>query len=113
MKIKGQTFFLSEQNAWEKVGEGLSRQITGFDVNIMMVKVKFDKGAVGNPHTHHHAQTSYVVKGVFDVTIDGVTTRLTAGDAFYVEPNLLHGAVCLEEGVLIDVFSPLREDFLD
>lgn len=112
MKIQGKTFFLSEENPWEKVGEGLSRQITGYDANIMMVKVNFEKGAIGTQHMHHHAQTSYVVKGVFDVTIDGETTRLRAGDAFYVKPNLLHGAICLEEGVLIDVFSPLREDFL-
>jgi len=112
MKIQGKTFFESDQNPWEKVGEGLSRQITGYDVNIMMVKVKFEKGAIGYQHQHYHAQTSYVVEGVFDVTIDGKTQRLKAGDAFYVEPNLLHGAVCLEEGVLIDVFSPLREDFL-
>jgi quercetin dioxygenase-like cupin family protein len=112
MKIKGEVFFKSDQNPWEKAGEGISRQITGYDVNIMMVKVKFEKGSIGYEHKHHHAQTSYVVKGVFDVTIDGVTTRLNAGDAFYVEPNLLHGAICQEEGILIDVFSPLREDFL-
>jgi len=36
---------------------------------------------------------------------------LKAGDVFYVAPNLIHGAVCLEAGVLIDVFSPMREDF--
>ena len=35
-----------------------------------------------------------------------------AGDGVYIEPNLLHSAVCLEEGILIDTFSPVREDFL-
>jgi quercetin dioxygenase-like cupin family protein len=37
---------------------------------------------------------------------------LKAGDVFYVSPNVLHGAVCIEDGLLIDVFSPMREDFI-
>ncbi len=37
---------------------------------------------------------------------------LGGGDRVYIEPNLLHSAVCLEEGILIDTFSPVREDFL-
>jgi quercetin dioxygenase-like cupin family protein len=112
MKITGKVFFKSDQNPAENVGEGISRQITGYDANIMMVKVKFEKGSIGYMHKHHHAQTSYVAQGIFDVSIEGETTRLKAGDAFYVEPNLLHGATCIEEGLLIDVFSPLREDFI-
>jgi quercetin dioxygenase-like cupin family protein len=36
-----------------------------------------------------------------------------SGDAFYIPPNVIHGAVCLEAGVLIDVFSPMREDFIE
>ena len=51
--------------------------------------------------------------GEFDVTIDGVQKRLCAGDGFYVHPHLDHGAVCLKAGVLLDVFSPVREDFLE
>jgi quercetin dioxygenase-like cupin family protein len=50
---------------------------------------------------------------VFEITIDGVTQRLEKGDSFYVPPNTLHGAVCLEEGELIDAFSPVRDEFID
>jgi quercetin dioxygenase-like cupin family protein len=46
------------------------------------------------------------------MTIDSVTKRLQAGDGYYVPPHALHGIVCIEAGMLIDVFSPLREDFL-
>jgi quercetin dioxygenase-like cupin family protein len=38
---------------------------------------------------------------------------IEAGDGLYIAPNLIHGAVCLEVGVVLDVFSPVREDFLD
>ena len=50
--------------------------------------------------------------GMFEVQINGEKKALRAGDAFYIPPNVMHGAVCLEAGVLIDVFSPMREDFI-
>ena len=53
-----------------------------------------------------------IEKGVFEVEISGVKKVLKAGDVFYVPSNLIHGVVCLEEGVLIDVFNPMREDFI-
>jgi quercetin dioxygenase-like cupin family protein len=97
----------------ESVGEGLTRQLFGFDDSILMVRVEFTAGAVGSIHSHEHSQVSYVESGEFDVFIDGVETRLGAGDSFYIEPNLDHGAVCRKAGVLLDVFSPVREDFLN
>ncbi|PWJ44758.1 cupin domain-containing protein [Sediminitomix flava] len=104
--------FLKASLPWETLEDGLKRQFLGFDDKIMMVKVTFKKGGVGQLHEHYHSQTTYVVSGKFDVTIDGETQTLEGGDAFYVPPHAVHGAVCLEDGMLIDVFSPAREDFL-
>ena len=78
----------------------------------MMVKIYFPKGAIGYEHSHPHSQTSYVASGAFEVTIDGETTTLKAGESFFVPSEKKHGVVNLEEGVLIDVFSPKRDDFL-
>lgn len=97
---------------WETVAPGMKRKIMGFDDRIMLVKVAFEKGGIGTLHQHHHSQITYVVGGVFEVEIDGVKKLLKGGDVFYVAPNLIHGAVCIEEGMLIDVFSPMREDFI-
>lgn len=96
----------------EPVAEGIKRQVLGYGANLMGVRVWFDKGAVGEMHAHVHAQMAYVESGRFEVTVDGQVRELEAGDAFYVPPHAMHGAVCLEKGVLIDVFSPAREDFL-
>lgn len=112
MEIRTKAFYVESENKWEYVGEGVKRQITGYDVSLMMVKVAFEKGAIGPMHQHYHSQASYVVSGKFEVTVDGETKILQQGDAFYIAPNLMHGAVCLEEGMLIDTFSPIREDFL-
>ena len=94
------------------MGGGLSRKFLGYDNQIMMVKVKFEKGAIGAPHKHFHTQATYCVSGKFEFEIDGEKKVIVAGDGVYIEPNLLHSAVCLEEGILIDTFSPVREDFL-
>jgi len=113
MKRRSEAFMLGDQTNRESVGEGLIRQLFGFDDSILMARVEFDEGAVGSVHTHTHSQVSYVLSGEFDVYIDGVETRLGPGDGFYIGPNLEHGAVCRKSGVLLDVFSPVREDFLD
>ncbi len=112
-KIISDVFFQTDGKEWENVDQGVSRQFVGYDTQIMMVKVKFETGAVGYEHQHFHAQTTYVASGKFRVTIDGEERVLSEGDGFYIPPNVLHGAICLEAGMLIDVFSPVREDFLD
>lgn len=111
-KLQGEVFFKELENKWEEAGEGITRQITGYNTQMMMVKVKFEKGAIGYVHDHFHTQTSYVASGKFKITINGKSEILEIGDTFFVLPNARHGAECLEAGVLIDVFSPLREDFL-
>ena len=113
MKRQSKAFLLGAETPKEAVGDGLNRQIFGYNDSIMLVRVEFDVGAVGAVHSHPHSQVAYVESGEFDVMIDGVETRLGPGDSFFVEPNLDHGAVCRKAGVLIDVFSPVREDFLD
>jgi quercetin dioxygenase-like cupin family protein len=107
-------FFLSEDEIkWEQLGGGVSRQILGFNTQIMMVKVKFKKESVGSLHQHFHSQTTYVGAGKFEFTIGDEKRTIRQGDAVYIKPNIPHSALCLEEGILIDVFSPVREDFLD
>jgi quercetin dioxygenase-like cupin family protein len=105
-------FHIENDINWEYAAEGITRQIFGFNNQIMMVKVKFEKGAVGVLHQHIHTQASYVESGIFEINIDGDKKVLKAGDGFFVEPNLLHGALALEAGILIDVFNPMRADFI-
>jgi quercetin dioxygenase-like cupin family protein len=110
--IQGNIFQVAAEMDWQDLGDGIQRQIFGFDDRIMMVKVKFEEGAIGVLHQHPHTQISYVESGVFETTIAGEQKSLKKGDGFYVPPNAVHGVVCLEAGILVDVFSPHREDFL-
>ncbi|MCM2678563.1 cupin domain-containing protein [Echinimonas agarilytica] len=112
MMIQSEHFLFGDDIPVEDIGGGLSRQIMGYNEELMAVKVFFEKGAEGYVHKHRHSQVSYVEKGTFEVNVDGKIKTLTAGDCFFVPPNVDHGAVCTTGGILIDVFSPMREDFV-
>ena len=106
-------FLFGAEAPVEDADPGIRRQILGHNDDIMLVKNSFTAGAEGYQHQHYHSQVAYVESGVFDVTIDGVTKRQSAGDCFFVPPHVMHGAICIEDGVLLDMFSPIREDFFE
>ena len=112
MNKQSPKFVIAEPSKVENVGEGIKRQILGYGPDLMAVKVWFEEGAEGYEHDHPHSQVAYVESGEFEAKIDGETKTLRAGDSFYVAPHQLHGAVCKKAGVLIDIFNPVREDFL-
>lgn len=109
---EGKAFINAGNIKWETVADGMERKILGYDDQVMMVLVRFEKGAIGALHHHVHRQISYVESGRFEVTIDGKKTILVQGDCFFVAPDLVHGVVALEKGTLVDVFTPHRADFL-
>lgn len=108
----GRAFIRAEETEWEFADDGVRRKILGYDNQLMMVHVKFEKGAVGEPHHHVHRQVTYVESGRFEVNIDGEKNILEQGDSFFVNPDLVHSVVALEKGALIDVFTPARRDFI-
>ena len=110
--IQSPEFQFENEVPWEDMGNGIQRQIFGYDESIMLVKAKFIEGAVGELHQHPHSQVTYVDSGVFEMTICHINKINKKGDGYYVPPNTIHGCTCLEAGMLIDAFSPHREDFL-
>ena len=93
-------------------GPGLTRRILARGGKIMGVEVTFAKGAVGEPHRHPHEQMSYIISGSFEYQVEGEKYILHRGDSYYVAPDQLHGATALEDSVILDIFTPQREDFL-
>lgn len=105
-------FINDEQIPWEDVDKGVQRKIMSYDERLMLVKVKFLAGGIGTLHQHPHTQITYVKSGKFEIEINGEKQIMKGGDVYYILPGLVHGAVCLEDGMLIDAFSPMREDFI-
>ena len=94
------------------LGGGVTRRILSHNPELMSVEVAFETGAEGAVHTHPHTQCSYVLSGRFLYAVEGEEVELNPGDSIVVPSNLPHGTVCLEKGVLLDIFTPMRKDFL-
>lgn len=105
-------FFKNSEVKSFELAKGINSKILGYGGELMTVENHFEKGAIAPNHAHLHEQTGYIVKGKFEFEIDGEKRILEAGDSFYVEPNITHGCTAIEEGIVVDTFSPQREDFL-
>ena len=105
-------FVRGTEISWENVGEGVRRKILGYDPQLMMVAVEFKRGSVGPVHHHPHRQVTSIESGSFEVLIGSEKKVLRKGDCYFIPPNVDHGVVALEESSLVDVFTPVREDFL-
>ncbi|WP_317127342.1 cupin domain-containing protein [Chryseobacterium sp. CH21] len=90
MDFKKEPFF-NGNSAWEDVGNGISRQFVGYNSQVMMIIVKFEKDAVGTLHQHFHSQITYVASGKFEVTVDDETKILQEGDGFLHSPIFFMG----------------------
>ena len=97
---------------WIEVAPGNRRRVLIHTSELMQVEFGFDAGAIGALHSHPHVQVSYVAEGSFEVTIDGATQVVGTGGSFIVASGLVHGVKALEAGRLVDVFTPMRQDFL-
>ena len=84
----------------------------GYDERVMLVKVQFEKDAVGALHSHPHTQLTYIESGVFEFTVGEEKKMVKKGDGLYIPPGVMHGTTCIQAGMLVDVFSPYREDFI-
>ena len=96
----------------ESGGAGVVRRVLAYSDDLMVVENTFEKGAVGSLHHHPHTQITYVVKGKFEFTIGGEKRIVQAGDTMLKKDGIEHGCVCLEAGVLLDIFNPYRKDFV-
>lgn len=107
-----QQFFFTAPHITQKAGPDTTRTILGHDPTLMMLKMDFKKGAIGEIHHHMHTQATYVLSGIFEFTIGDKKRVVRQGDACFMPADIPHGCICLEAGTLLDVFTPEREDFL-
>ncbi|GGW82775.1 cupin domain-containing protein [Alteromonas halophila] len=113
MQKQSALFSFGNETDIEDLGGGLKRQMLGYNHELMAVKVWFAEGAEGYVHKHRHTQVTYVEQGEFHFRIGDETKVLKAGDSCLIPPHVEHGAVCPTGGILIDTFSPAREDFIE
>ncbi|RXZ83688.1 cupin domain-containing protein [Paenibacillaceae bacterium] len=103
---------MSKIGVWEAAEPGVKRKFLAVGAGLMMMEVHFEAGAAGKVHSHPHEQMSYCMQGSFDFTIDGQVHLLKAGEAIAIPGGALHGVLAREQSILLDAFTPIREDLL-
>jgi quercetin dioxygenase-like cupin family protein len=95
-----------------QAADGVSRQVLAENPEMMIVEFAFDRNAVGELHQHPHTQSTYVKSGQFEFTVGDQQYQLNPGDSLVIPSDTTHGCKAVAAGVLIDTFTPRREDFL-
>jgi quercetin dioxygenase-like cupin family protein len=91
---------------------GMIRQVLAYNEKLMLIRHYFDKGWVGTKHSHPHEQLVYLIKGKLRIEIAGRKPfEVKAGESFVVDGGLDHQAWALEDCEVLDVFTPVREDY--
>lgn len=109
---KGQRWVFNKDIEGEQTSDGVIRKLLAYCDGLMCVENQFEKGAVGALHSHPHTQITFVVCGKFEFTIGDEKKIVETGDTLLKQDGVIHGCVCLEKGILLDIFTPMREDFL-
>jgi len=91
---------------------GLERRVGAYNDKLFLAEHRMEKGWTGGAHSHAHDQLVYVVSGHLRVTAGDQTFEVRAGDSFVVRGGVQHRAAALESSVVVDVFTPCREDYL-
>ena len=110
--MKNDKWVFNENIALTPCAPGVQRKILAYSDELMIVENHFEKGAVGSLHSHPHTQITYVLEGEFEFEIDGVKKIVKKGDSMLKKDGIKHGCICLKEGMLLDIFNPMREDFV-
>lgn len=105
--------FLNWENIpFEKIAEGIERQMIVGE-KMMICRLRFAPFVVTPEHDHPHEQMTIVERGKVKFFIEGKERIAVAGDVLHFPSKCWHGATMLdEEVILVDIFSPIREDFL-
>lgn len=109
-------FFFDKDIQWDTIDGNSRRKVLARGGDLMVVKIHFFESKEGQAiatHHHPHEQTAYVHAGSFLFTIDGEEQVVSEGDSLYFPSHCEHGCIPLaNDSILIDAFSPQREDFL-
>ena len=105
-------FRKTKSSGHTEVIEGVHLKTLIYGDQTLMTEVKLEKGAVVPPHQHPHEQTGYMISGHMDFLVNGEHHIAKPGDSWNISGDVEHGATALEESVVVEVFSPVREDYL-
>jgi quercetin dioxygenase-like cupin family protein len=97
---------------WIEMVPGIRRHTLASGERLMLMIVQLDAGSHLPEHHHPHEQLTHVLRGRLRLTLAGEPHELSAGDSLLLPSNAPHAADALEDTLVLDTFSPPREDLL-
>jgi len=102
----------ASREGYIKVADGIERKTLVYGEKTLLTEFRLEKGKRLPFHTHPYEQTGYLVSGRLELIIDGQRHDMTSGSSWSILGGIEHGAEVLEDSVAVEVFSPVREDYL-
>ncbi len=102
----------SNENDYKDVLEKIQQKTLVYGDKTLMAEFRLEQGADLPKHNHPHEQTGYLVSGEITLTIGDQTHQVKPGDSWCIAGDVEHKATALEDSVAIEVFSPVREDYI-
>jgi quercetin dioxygenase-like cupin family protein len=103
---------IHSEEGYTEIIKGIRIKTLCFGESMLMTEFFLQKDAVLPEHSHPNEQTGYLVNGKIRMFIGGTSRELVAGDSWNILKDVIHRAEILEDSVAIEVFSPVREDYL-
>jgi quercetin dioxygenase-like cupin family protein len=100
------------ENDYKDVLEKIQQKTLVYGDKTLMAEFRLEQGADLPKHRHPHEQTGYLVSGEIALTIGDETHQVKPGDSWCIAGDVEHKATALEDSVAIEVFSPVREDYI-
>ncbi len=101
-----------KEKAKKRMFKGVSLDVLAVGEKSMVAKMNYVKGNYASTHTHPNEQSGYVISGKYLLKIEALEVELNAGDSYSIPENVPHSFEVFEGGEVIDVFTPVREDYL-
>jgi quercetin dioxygenase-like cupin family protein len=105
-------FYKKDYNNYRIAVDGVTYKTLAYGDKTSLGEFRLEKGSVIPNHKHHHEQTGYMISGRMTFTIDGEEHNAEAGDSWSIPGNAEHGVIVHEDAIVIEVFSPVREEYL-
>jgi quercetin dioxygenase-like cupin family protein len=105
-------FYTSSTGGYEEALPGVKIKTLVYGAKTLLAELRLNKGSYLAAHSHPHEQTGYMIEGKLNLKIAGKEFEVNPGDSWSIPSNAEHSAEVLENTVVVEVFSPVREDYL-
>ena len=102
----------TSEDSYINVFDGIKRKTLVYGDNTLLTEFKLKKGKILPTHSHPEEQTGYLVSGHIILIITAERHEMKSGDSWAIPGNTKHGAETVEDSVAVEIFSPVREDYI-